>query len=149
MSPDCTSSTVLRPSTGPRSNRYGGLAVASANSRAAGSNTMGATVVTADMFWSFRCALVRPDWVPEMLVPRRRSVIARPATLSHTHSGVANALGLRPTRQSRAPLALARGQLIQQLGVRGRGLGPRRKLVDQPTREAGREQRSRVLLSSM
>src|SRR5437764_9084614 len=39
ISPAWTSSTALRPSTGPRSNRYGGLAVAAANSAAAGSST--------------------------------------------------------------------------------------------------------------
>src|SRR4051812_13159193 len=38
-SPDCTSSTVSRPFSGPRSNRNGGWAVASANSWAAGSST--------------------------------------------------------------------------------------------------------------
>jgi hypothetical protein len=34
----CTSSMTARPCAGPRSNRYGGRAVASANSLAAGSS---------------------------------------------------------------------------------------------------------------
>src|SRR2546423_1210862 len=45
ISPHCTSSTVLRPSTGPRSKRYGGFAVASAKAWAAGSRTGRGAVV--------------------------------------------------------------------------------------------------------
>src|ERR1700722_7060464 len=39
ISPDWTSSSALRPSVGPSSNKNGGLAVASANASAAGSKT--------------------------------------------------------------------------------------------------------------
>src|SRR3954469_4785248 len=46
ISPDCTSSTVFRPSTGPRPDRYGGSAVAAAHSVAAGSS---AVVVVEDV----------------------------------------------------------------------------------------------------
>src|SRR4051812_49239016 len=62
ISPDWTSSTVFRPSTGPRSNRYGGSAVAAAHSLAAGWST---TVVVEDVIGfsfhqAFRLALEGP-----------------------------------------------------------------------------------------
>src|SRR5947209_6859937 len=66
ISPDCTSSTVWRPFSGPRSNRYGGSAVASANSWAASSSTglvvMSITdlVVTATLLWLVDAGDSRP-----------------------------------------------------------------------------------------
>src|ERR1700722_18176199 len=54
ISPDWTWSTTSRPFCGPRSNRYGGLAVAAANSCAAGSSTASAMDLVAmeAPFWS-------------------------------------------------------------------------------------------------
>jgi hypothetical protein len=50
----------------------------------------------------------------------------------------------KPPRHECHHLALAWGELIEDFGVGARGRRPRRKLGDQPAREARREQRSSV-----
>src|SRR3954471_22254932 len=127
MSPLCTSSTVLRPSTGPRSNRYGGSAVASANACAAGSSTTGVTVSWSDMS-SFRART--SEWCDggpvsghelahrHIVRAGRALVVGARGTLSPTALGVAGTAHLLRAAQAKEP-PLAR----RQAGPRGRALG--------------------------